>query len=103
MTSGVVVAQTLCDDLSGRALDHIKDVVTSWFHDVSRGKRRSDHIRLLVKLGSGPACALAQPFKNGAALRDRWMHGRSSTGLRLFVSTQALRCLPMGAQWSADE
>ena len=70
MTSGVVVAETLSDDLAGRALDHIKGVVAAWLDDISRGKRRCDHVRLLVELVSGLTCTCAQPVENGDALGD---------------------------------
>ena len=66
MASGVVLPGALSDDLSGRALDHIKDVVAGWFDDVPRG----NHVRLLVKLDGGLACASAQSFENGNALDD---------------------------------
>ena len=62
------------------------------------GANRGQSLFVFGKTQRWPVSSSRNPLKNGAALRDRCMHGRSSTGLRLFVSTQALRCLPMGAQ-----
>ena len=70
MASGVVVPEALGDDLAGRALDHIKNVPADWLDDISRGKRRGNHVRLLVELGSGLTCTCAQPFENDNALGD---------------------------------
>ena len=66
----IVVPEAVGNDLAGRALNHIKDVAADWLDDVSRGKRRGNHVRLLVELGSGQTCACAQPLENGNALGD---------------------------------
>lgn len=70
MVSGVVVPEAFGDDLAGRALDHIKDVVAAWLDDVSQGKRRCDHVRFLIELLSGLTGTCAQPLENGDALGD---------------------------------
>ena len=70
MTSGVVVPKAPGDDLAGRAFDDIKDVVTGWFDDVYRGKRRGNHVRLLEELGRGLLSTCAQSVENGDALGD---------------------------------
>lgn len=70
MAYSVVVPEAFGNDLAGRALDHIKDVAADWLDDVSRDKRRGNHVRLLVELGSGLTCACAQSFDNGDALGD---------------------------------
>ena len=95
----IVVIERFGDNFfSGSAFDHPRSVIAVWFEVKALCQCGGYDVWSLVKLGSGLACAFAQPFKNCAALGERCMHGRSSTGLRLFVSTQALRCLPMGAQ-----
>ena len=98
----IVVAEAFGYDHASSPINQRESVIAAWAHDDQRCQWRRLNTGLLVELGSGLACAFAQPFKNCAALGERYMHGRSSTGLRLFVSTQASRCLPMGAQWSAD-
>ena len=65
-----------------RLRDHLTGLALDYFKAVEAGGLNSEavcHAGLLVKLSLGLAYKFAQPFKNGAALRDRCGHGRSST------------------------
>lgn len=101
MVGGVVVSEALGYDHPSSPIDQREGVVAAWAHDDQRCQWRRLYTGLLVKLGSGLACAFAQPLKNCAALGERCMH-RSILD-RVTVIRQHSGTALMGAQWSADE